>query len=79
MLRKVYEYVRDEEFRFTVYKDRVHIVNYKKINSLNNDLVLFNDGDRNVCIKGKDLVLNKLLDSEVLIIGEVYKIEVINE
>ena len=79
MLRKVYEYVRDDEFRFTIFKDRIHIVNYHRIKSLNSDLVLFSDNDREFSIKGKNLILNKLLDNEVLILGEVYKIEVINE
>ena len=79
LLRKVYDYVKDEEFRFKVYKDSIHIVNYNRIKSLNSDLVLFSDNDREFSIKGKNLILNKLLDNEVLILGEVYKIEVINE
>ena len=27
MLNRVYEYVKDKEFRFTVYKNRIHIIN----------------------------------------------------
>lgn len=77
MLNKVYEYIKDMEFRFTVYNDRVHIVNYKKINSLNSDYILVESNDRKISIKGKNLVLNRLLDSEVLILGEVSHIEVI--
>ena len=77
MLRKIYEYVKDEEFRFTVYNNRVHIVNYKKINTLNSDYILIEASERRISIKGKDLVLNRMLDNEVLIIGIVYNIEVI--
>ena len=79
MLNKVYEYVKDMEFRFTVYNNRIHIVNYKKINSLNNDYILIESTDRKISIKGKNLVLNRLLDSEVLILGDVSNIEVIYE
>ena len=77
MLKRVYEYVKDDEFRFTVYNNRIHIVNYEKIDSLNNDYILIECFDRKVSIKGRGLVLNRLLDNEVLIVGEVSNIEVL--
>lgn len=77
MLRKLYEYVRDEEFRFTVYNDRIHIINYEEINSLNNDYILISSKDRKISIRGRNLVLNKMLEKEVLIVGMVLNIEVI--
>ena len=79
MLRRVYEYVKDEEFRFTVFNDRIHIVNYKKINTLNSDYILIESYDRRIGIKGNNLVLNKMLDREILVIGNVKSIEVIYE
>ena len=79
MLRRVYEFVKDEEFRFTVFNDRIHIVNYKKINTLNSDYILIESDDRRIGIKGNNLVLNKMLDREILVIGMVKSIEVIYE
>ena len=79
MLRKVYEFVRDEEFRFTVYNDRIHIVNYKKFGSLNSDYILIECNDRKISVKGNNLVLNRLLENEALILGNVSSIEVIYE
>ena len=75
MLNRVYEYVKDKEFRFTVYKNRVHIMNYKKIISLKNNYISI-EGDFSIKISGKNLVLNKLLDEEILIVGVIYSIEV---
>ena len=77
MLRKVYEYIKDEEFRFTVFNDRIHIINYIKIASLNNDYILIENSDRKISIRGKNLILNKLLDKELLIVGLVDSIEVL--
>ena len=77
MLRKVYEYIKDDEFRFTVFNDRIHIINYIKISSLNSDYILVESSDRKISIRGKNLVLNKLLDKEVLIVGLVNSIEVL--
>ena len=78
MFRRVYEYVKDEVFRFTIYSDRIHIINYEKINTLNSDYILIEGIDRRISIKGKNLVLNKLVEKEVLIIGEVNNIEVLH-
>lgn len=77
MLKRVYEYVKDEEFRFTIFNNRIHIINYKKINSLNDDYILIESDDRKISIKGKNLVLNRLLEREALIVGEVKSIEVL--
>jgi hypothetical protein len=79
MLRRVYEFVKDEEFRFTVFNNRIHVVNYKKINTLNSDYILIESDDRRIGIKGNNLVLNKMLDREILVIGNVKSIEVIYE
>ena len=36
MLEKISNYVNDKEFRLTLYNDKIHIINYKKIISLEN-------------------------------------------
>lgn len=79
MLKKIYEYVRDDEFRFTVFKDRIHIMNYFKILSLNSDYILVEDVDIKISIRGENLVLNRMLDDEVLVVGLVKSIEVLYE
>ena len=79
MLRRVYEFVKDEEFRFTVFNNRIHVVNYKKINTLNSDYILIESDDRRIGIKGNNWALNKMLDREILVIGNVKSIEVIYE
>ena len=53
MLNRVYEYVKDKEFRFTVYKNRVHIMNYKKIISLKNNYTSPKRGVLNLLISLK--------------------------
>lgn len=79
MLRKVYEYIKDDEFRYTIYNNRIHIVNYEKIGSLSSDFILIKSGGKVVKVKGINLTLNKLLENEALIIGEVSNIEVLYE
>lgn len=79
MLRKMYEYIKDEEFRYTIYNNRIHIVNYDDISSLSSEDVLIRYRNKRIKVKGRGLILNRLLEREALIIGEVINIEVIYE
>ncbi len=76
MRDKVRNYFDDLEFRFTVYSDRLHIINYTKILSLETDRVSIILNNKRIIFKGNNFVLNKLLDDEVLIYGEVNGVEV---
>ena len=78
MLKKICEYIKDNEFRFTVYNDKIHIINYDEIVNLSSDIVFIKVGRKNIKIIGDNLVLNKLLEKEVLIFGIVHNIEVID-
>ena len=79
MIDSIKDYIKDTDFRFTVYKDKIDIVNYKKIISLEDEKILFLGGNQKITIRGKNLTLNKLLDDEILIVGKILKIEVLYE
>lgn len=76
MLKKIKDYINDKEFRMTMFIDRIHIINYLKIISLEETRISFLTSKGRVIIKGNNLTLNKLLDDEVLISGNVTNIEV---
>lgn len=75
MIDKIRDYIRDDEFRLTVFKDRLHIINYLEILSLSNKQISVDTGDNLIVIKGENLILNKLLDNEILITGKIYTVE----
>lgn len=79
MIENIKDYIKDLEFRFTIYNNRIHIVNYSKILSLKNDKIIISKDRKKYLFKGKNFTLNKLLDEEVLLLGEVTSIEVIYE
>ena len=79
MLEKVYEYVNDNEFRFTVYDNKIHIINYKRIITLEENNISFYSPNNKISIVGRNLSLIKLLDKEMLIKGQISKIEVFND
>ncbi len=76
MFNRIKEYINDDEFRLTVLENRIYIINYLKIISLDDDRISFLTKKGRVIIKGSKLSLNKMLDDEVLIGGVVSNIEV---
>ena len=75
MFRKIHNYLIDDTFRFTVFKDGVYLFNYKEILSLKNNNIVIR-GEFVVEVNGNNLVLNKMLDNEVLITGIVKDIKI---
>lgn len=76
MFNHIKEYINDNEFRFTIFEDRIYVMNYLKIISLEEERISFLTKKGRIIIKGRNLCLNKLLDDEVLISGLVSNIEV---
>ena len=75
MIDKIRDYIRDDEFRLTIFKVRLHIINYLEILTLSNKHISIDTGDNLIVIKGENLILNKLLDNEILITGKIYTVE----
>lgn len=79
MRKFIREFIDSEEFRLTLLKDRVNIVNYSALLQIDSkEMILRNDSSK-IIIHGNHLVLSKLLDEEVLITGEISSIEVRDE
>lgn len=76
MFNKINDYINDKEFRLTIFDNKVYIINYLKIISLENERISLLTGNNRIIIKGNNLCLNKLLDDEVLIKGTINSIEV---
>ncbi len=72
-------YINDKEFKFTVYNNKIHIINFKRIITLEDNYISLLSQNKKVNIKGNNLVLNKLLDNELLIKGNISNIEVLDD
>ncbi len=79
MLQRVSEYINNQEFRLTLLRGRIHVLNYQKILSLEDERISFSTPIGRLVLKGEKLSLVKLLDQELLISGKIHTIEVLNE
>lgn len=69
------EYIFDHRFSLTLKNNTLDIVNYLEIISFSDDAITLKYEGGNIRISGKDLIISKLLDDELLIKGKVRSIE----
>lgn len=75
LVRKVRDYLLDEEFKINILKNKINICNYDSIGYFDNDLIIVNYIDGEIIVKGNNLVISKLLNNEMLISGVIKNIE----
>lgn len=68
-------YVMENDTKITIVKNKINITNYIDIGHFDNNKIIVKLKNKNIIIKGENLVVSKLLDSEILITGEFYNIE----
>ena len=72
---KLDRYLVDNSNKVTIEKDRVHIINYIEIVDFSRDKVIVKYSDGLIILIGHDLVVSKMLDDELLIMGKLFSIE----
>ncbi len=70
----ILNFLYDKNYFISVYDDYVHVYNYKELISLTSKLIIFKMDDFNLEIKGDNLFITKMMASEVLIKGKLWKI-----
>lgn len=68
-------YIEDNEFHFDIFIDHIYIANYEKILSLSDTRVSFVAQNKKITLTGNKLSLIKMLDDELLIQGNLTKVE----
>lgn len=67
-------YIYQKEFKITIKKNMIDIENFTNIGKIENyEIVIYNNKEK-ITIKGKNLFINKMLSSEVLILGNYNEI-----
>ena len=67
-------YIYQKEFKITIKKNMIDIENFTNIGKIENyEIVIYNNKEK-ITIKGKNLSINKMLSSEVIILGNYNEI-----
>ena len=75
-MNSIKNYIFEKDFEIIVKSSYIDIINYKDIlNFDDNNITIM--ADKKVIIKGSNLSISKLLDNELLIIGNINTIELL--
>ena len=74
--RDIDRYFVDREYRITIDKNRVHIMNYLEIVDFSDTCIVIRYEGVMIILTGSQLVISKMQDDEILIEGKICSIEV---
>ncbi len=75
MFRNFFNVIKDEKLKIIYYPSKINIINYLDIDLLSTEKVIISTNHKKIVIEGVSLVVTKLMDKEVLISGDISKIE----
>ena len=68
-------YLKEDEFRITILKNKVNVVSHESIGHFDSNKVMIRYTDGTLIINGENLVVSKLLNDEVLVTGVIKSVE----
>ena len=68
-------YIMEKDVKITIINNKINITNYIDIGHFDSNKIVVKLNNKDLIIKGNNLVVSKLLDSEILITGEFNNIE----
>ena len=74
-MKKIKEYLNPSSLELHYKNNMLDVTLYDEIILLTNEQIILSKDNNQIVIKGRELTLLKLLDSEVLIKGEIKTIE----
>ena len=75
VIKGIRSYILDDDLRITILNNKINIVNYNDIGHFDSNKIIVKVNNGEVIIKGSDLVVSKLMNSEILITGHFNNIE----
>ena len=76
---KINRYFNGTEFRYTIFSNRLHIINYSRIITLEDNRISIIANNKKIIFKGNGFILDKLMDNEVSVLGNVLGVEVYDD
>ena len=75
IINGIRSYINDSDTKLTIINNKINIVNYIDIGHFDNNKIVVKLKNKDIIIKGKELVVSKLINDEILITGEFNIIE----
>lgn len=76
IIDKLDRYLNENEYKLILDNNRLNIVNYEEIIDFSLSNIKVKLKDKIVSIEGRNLVINKMVDNEILITGNITNISI---
>lgn len=73
---RINNYLNDNEFRVTVFANKIDIINYTSILDFSSTEISVKVNNKIVIVTGDDLIISKMYDDELLIKGKINNIKI---
>ena len=68
-------YINEDDVKIMIINNKLNITNYVDIGHFDSNKIIIKLKDKDIVVKGEELVVSKLLDNEMLITGILKNIE----
>ena len=75
VINGIRSYILENDLKITIVENKINIVNYLDIGHFDSNKIIIKTNNKDIVISGNDLVVSKLMNSEILITGEFKTIE----
>ncbi len=74
IINNIKEFLYDKNYFISLFDNNVHLFNYEKITKLSKKFMSFSFTNFNIIIDGNELIVDKLLNKEIVISGNIKNI-----
>lgn len=75
LIKDFRSYLLEEELKINIYMNHVNIINYVHIDHFDNNSIIVRHNKGFIHVKGENLVVTKLINTELLIEGKIKSVE----
>jgi len=76
LMNRLDDYLYDREYKIIIKENYVNIINYDEIIDFSLNKVSVKYKNKIIIIEGKNLIISKMVENEVLIIGNIFIIRI---
>lgn len=73
---KLDKYLEDEDYKIIIKKNQINIINFKEIIDFSDNKITLKCDNKRIDVEGKNLIISKMMDDELLIIGNINNIRI---
>lgn len=76
LINKLDRYLENKSYEIIIKKNKINIINYNEIKGFSSTKISVKCEDTIFNIEGKNLIISKMLDDELLITGTIFSIRI---